>query len=50
MLFIDDDQGHCERARTAGINAIRFTGREQFLEDFSHYCPGDWTEQREGTV
>jgi putative hydrolase of the HAD superfamily len=44
MLFIDDDEGHCERARLAGINAIRFTGREQFLEELSRYCPGDWTE------
>lgn len=50
MLFIDDDEGHCERARMAGINAIRFTGREQFLADLSQYCPGDWTEQREDTV
>ena len=47
MLFIDDDEGHCERARLAGMNAIRFTGREQFLTDLSQYCPGDWTEQRE---
>ncbi len=45
MLFIDDDPGHCERARIAGMNAIRFAGREQFLEELSQYCPGDWAEQ-----
>lgn len=50
MLFIDDDAGHCERARMAGMNAIRFAGRQQFLKDLSQYCPGDWTEQREGTA
>jgi putative hydrolase of the HAD superfamily len=50
MLFIDDDEGHCERARMAGINAIRFAGREQFLADFSQYCPGDWTEHQEDTA
>lgn len=46
MLFIDDDEGHCERARRAGMNAIHFTGREQFLKELSQYCPGDWAEQR----
>ncbi|MEN6615689.1 MAG: HAD family hydrolase, partial [Syntrophorhabdus sp.] len=38
-LFIDDDEAHCERARKAGLNAIRYAGRETFLKDLGHYFP-----------
>lgn len=38
MLFIDDNEGNCKRAKKAGINAIHFTGREQFLDELSRYC------------
>lgn len=40
MLFIDDSEDHCERARLSGMKAIRFASREQFLKDLSHYCHG----------
>ncbi len=38
VLFVDDDQGHCERARKAGLHAIHYAGRDAFLEDFARYC------------
>jgi HAD superfamily hydrolase (TIGR01509 family) len=38
VLFIDDDEAHCERARSAGLNAVRYTGRDEFLEEFARYC------------
>lgn len=37
-LFIDDDEEHCQRARRAGLNAIRYAGRDEFLEEFTRYC------------
>lgn len=38
VLFIDDDGAHCERARSAGLNAVRYAGRDEFLEEFARYC------------
>ena len=38
VLFVDDDEAHCERARSAGLNVVRFTGRDKFLEEFARYC------------
>lgn len=42
MLFVDDDAGHCERARKAGMKAIRFIGRGPFFKELARYCPGRW--------
>ncbi|HBL22766.1 MAG TPA: HAD family phosphatase [Deltaproteobacteria bacterium] len=44
MLFIDDSEAHCERARKAGMKAIRYTGRESFLKDLEAACPGEWLQ------
>ncbi len=38
VLFIDDNDGHCQRARDAGLNAIRYTGRDAFEKEFALYC------------
>lgn len=37
-LFIDDDGAHCTRARAAGLQAIRYAGRDEFLKEFARYC------------
>jgi putative hydrolase of the HAD superfamily len=39
LLFVDDNSGHCERARKAGLKAIQFTGRESFTEEIAIFCP-----------
>ncbi|HNY64556.1 MAG TPA: HAD family phosphatase [Deltaproteobacteria bacterium] len=39
-LFVDDTPGHVERARSMGLNAILFKGREDFLHRLASYCPG----------
>ncbi len=44
MLFVDDNEGHCERARNTGMKAIRFAGRESFLKDLASICPGRWAK------
>jgi len=38
-LFVDDNAGHCQRARKAGMNAIRFVDRESFLRELARFCP-----------
>lgn len=38
VLFVDDDEAHCQRARNTGLNAIRYAGREPFLKEFARYC------------
>ncbi len=38
VLFVDDDEAHCQRARKTGLNAIRYAGRDHFLRDFAQYC------------
>lgn len=40
VLFIDDSPDHCRRARSKGLHAIHYTGREAFLKEFLKYCPG----------
>lgn len=42
MLFVDDNEGHCDRARKTGMKAIRFISRESFLKDLTSICPGPW--------
>jgi putative hydrolase of the HAD superfamily len=37
ILFIDDNQGNVERARTQGWNTIRYRNREDFLEKMKEY-------------
>ncbi len=39
VLFVDDTCGHVERARAAGLKAIWFQGREDFLEEIALVCP-----------
>lgn len=39
-LFVDDTLEHVERARSAGINTIWYTGKETFLKEIAAYCPG----------
>lgn len=38
-LFIDDTLGHVERARSKGLYAIHFQGREQFMKEMRLYFP-----------
>lgn len=39
-LFVDDAEGHVQRAREAGLQAIHYRGKDDFLERLSHLCPG----------
>lgn len=39
-LFVDDTEGHVERAREVGLNAIHFVGKDDFLKRLSAFCPG----------
>ena len=38
-LFVDDNGGNIERAKTRGLKTIRYTGREDFEEALASYCP-----------
>lgn len=38
-LFIDDTLGHVERARSKGLHAIHFQGREQVMNEMRFYFP-----------
>jgi putative hydrolase of the HAD superfamily len=38
-LFIDDTMGHVERARSKGLHAICYTGKQQFLDEMKGYFP-----------
>jgi FMN phosphatase YigB (HAD superfamily) len=38
-LFIDDTMGHVERARSRGLHAICYTGKQQFLDEMKGYFP-----------
>ena len=40
VLFIDDDQGNCERAKQAGLKVIHYRDRALFLEEIAGYFPG----------
>jgi putative hydrolase of the HAD superfamily len=39
VLFIDDNEGHVERARSRGLHAILYTTRERFMKDFAVFFP-----------
>lgn len=39
-LFIDDSIGHGERARSRGLHAICYTGKQQFLDEMKGFFPG----------
>jgi putative hydrolase of the HAD superfamily len=39
-LFIDDTIGHVERARSRGLHAICYTGKQQFLDEMKRFFPG----------
>jgi putative hydrolase of the HAD superfamily len=39
VLFIDDSEGHCLRARQAGMEVIHYEERDAFLRDLARYCP-----------
>jgi putative hydrolase of the HAD superfamily len=39
-LFIDDTIGHVERARSIGLHAIHYTGKQQFLDEMKRFFPG----------
>ncbi len=38
-LFVDDREGHVNRARSMGLHGIVFHNRSQFLDELSHYFP-----------
>lgn len=38
-LFIDDTIAHVLRARSKGLHAIHYTGKEQFLIEMKRFCP-----------
>lgn len=40
VLFVDDTEGHVERAREVGLKAIHFVGKDDFLRRLSEYCSG----------
>lgn len=37
-LFVDDTQGHVERAKEVGLHGILFKGKEDFLKNLSLHC------------
>lgn len=39
ILFIDDHQGHVRRARTRGLEAIHYTGKDSFISSLADYVP-----------
>jgi putative hydrolase of the HAD superfamily len=39
-LFIDDTIGHVERARSMGLHAIHYIGRQQFFDEMKRFFPG----------
>lgn len=39
VLFIDDSEGHCRRARQAGMEVIHYEERDAFFRDLARYCP-----------
>ena len=40
VLFVDDSEGHVNRAREVGLITIHYRGREDFLLRLSKLCPG----------
>ena len=39
VLFIDDDPGHCGRARSRGIQVIHYTDQDGFLSEIMKFLP-----------
>jgi HAD superfamily hydrolase (TIGR01509 family) len=39
-LFVDDTMGHVQRARSCGIHAIHYEGKEQFMREMAMFFPG----------
>ncbi len=39
LLFVDDNELHCRRARTVGLEAVHFTDRPSFLAGLGAYFP-----------
>jgi putative hydrolase of the HAD superfamily len=39
VLFIDDDAGHCERAKSRGMQVIHYTDAQGFLAEILNYLP-----------
>jgi putative hydrolase of the HAD superfamily len=38
-LFVDDNQGHIDRAARLGLRTFLFTDQETFLDNISSLCP-----------
>jgi len=39
VLLVDDRSENCERAKTAGLHAILYSGRQGFYRDMAFFCP-----------
>lgn len=39
LLFVDDKEGHCQRAREAGMKAIQFVDRDSFVAEMRSFFP-----------
>lgn len=39
MLFIDDSEAHCQRARNMGMEAICYVDRNLFFKEIKGFCP-----------
>jgi len=39
ILFVDDNEGHIERARRQGWKTIRYDNKNNFIDQIKKYCP-----------
>jgi HAD superfamily hydrolase (TIGR01509 family) len=39
-LFVDDNQGHIQRAAEVGLRTIHYVNKDDFLRRLAHVCPG----------
>lgn len=39
-LFVDDNQGHIQRAAAVGLHTIHYVHKEDFLRQLAQVCPG----------
>ncbi len=39
LLFIDDSEAHCRRARNSGMKTICYVDRDLFLKEIEGFCP-----------
>jgi len=39
VLFVDDNEGHIDRARRQGWNTIRYDNKINFMDQIKKYCP-----------